>query len=420
MTDELDGPVETDESSDTTEESDTRRTADDTGCPTIFPSPSAPMAVGKQLYAGCRDADGVRNLLAYRGGWMLWHKTHWAEIDLAEVRSRVYGALENAYCIVDGKLKKWDPTRQKVSNVLEAMAAIGHLSTETDAPEWVDSHIVNASASQVVSCRNGLLDLNERSLHPHTPALFNYVHVPFHYSPQAGEPTEWLKFLTSIWGDDHESILLLRQWFGYVLSGRMEQQKLFALIGPSRSGKGTIANVLADLMGGARSVGRPTMASLSTNFGLMPLIGKPLAIISDARLGNATDVVVERLLSITGEDALTLDRKYQTHWTGKLPTRFMILSNELPKFKDASGVIANRFMLLRMTHSFLNREDYDLPQKLRPELPAILHWALQGLDNLTTAGRFTVPQSSRDAVTLLMDMVRPQRLSLHEQSRLRT
>lgn len=64
----------------------------------------------------------------------------------------------------------------------------------------------------------------------------------------------------------------------------------------------------------------PTLSSLTTNFGLQPLVGKQLATVSDARLGTRTDnlVAVERLLSISGEDYITVDRKYQEPWTGKL------------------------------------------------------------------------------------------------------
>jgi hypothetical protein len=53
----------------------------------------------------------------------------------------------------------------------------------------------------------------------------------------------------------------------------------------------------------------PTLAGLGTNFGLAPLIGKRIAIISDARLGGHADqhAIVERLLSITGKDAITID-----------------------------------------------------------------------------------------------------------------
>ena len=141
-----------------------------------------------------------------------------------------------------------------------------------------------------------------------------------------------------MWGDDETAIALLQEYFGYVLCGRLDMQKMLMLIGPTRSGKGTIARVLTKLMGGRRNVAGPTLASMSTNFGLSPLIGKPLAIISDARLGNVpSHTVVERLLSITGEDPLDIDRKYREHWTGKLPTRFVVMTNELPKFSDSSG-----------------------------------------------------------------------------------
>ena len=101
-------------------------------------------------------------------------------------------------------------------------------------------------------------------------------------------------------------------------------QKMLLLIGPTRSGKGTIARALTALLGRGHVTG-PTLASLGTNFGLSPLLGKPLAVISDARLGDMpSHTVVERLLSITGEDMLTVDRKYREPWSGKLPTRFVI------------------------------------------------------------------------------------------------
>ena len=62
----------------------------------------------------------------------------------------------------------------------------------------------------------------------------------------------------------------------------------------------------------------PTLSSLSGEFGLAPLIGKSLAIVCDARLtGRHGGVVVERLLSISGEDYLTVNIKFQEQWIGK-------------------------------------------------------------------------------------------------------
>jgi putative DNA primase/helicase len=119
----------------------------------------------------------------------------------------------------------------------------------------------------------------------------------------------------------------------------------------------------------------PTLAALGTNFGLWPLIGKRLAVIGDARLSGRTDqaVVTERLLSISGEDALTIDRKNLPPVTVKLPTRIVILTNELPRLSDASGALAGRFLILRLENSFYGREGMNLTDRLMKELPGILH-----------------------------------------------
>ncbi len=121
-------------------------------------------------------------------------------------------------------------------------------------------------------------------------------------------------------------------------------------------------------------------------FGLAPLLGKPLAVVSDARLGGGTrDVVVERLLSISGGDLLTVNRKYRREqWTGKLPARFVICSNELPRLGDARGAIAGRFVTLLLSKSFYGYEDKTLELRIAEELPGVLDWALTGLAALAT------------------------------------
>jgi putative DNA primase/helicase len=384
----------------------------------LYPSPSAPLDVARMLYRGYQTGDGLQTLLAWRGGWMHWQGPHWIEIDDAELRSRIYKILgEVDYKkpikekgeVVGYEITPWDPNKHKISDVLEAMAAVGHLSSSIDPPAKIVHSAVRAenAAGQLISCSNGLLNLSTRKVSDHTPALFNVVSVPFDYDAEAPEPKAWFKFLKSVWGDDTQSVALLQEYIGYVLSGRTDMQKMLLLIGPTRSGKGTITRMLAALIGRGHVAG-PTLASLGTNFGLQPLLGRPLAIISDARLGSMpANTVVERLLSITGEDMLTVDRKYRDPWSGKLPTRFVILSNELPRFRDSSGAIANRLLILQMTKSFLGREDRTLDGRLGKELAGILNWALEGLDRLIENGRFTVPKSSDDATNLMMDLASP-------------
>ena len=217
---------------------------------------------------------------------------------------------------------------------------------------------------------------------------------------------KWGEFLGTLWPDDPDSVAALQEFAGYLLSGETNLHKILLVIGPTRAGKGTIGRIFTMLLG-ADNVAGPTLASLSTQFGLAPLIGKPLATISDARLSGSTSAVVERLLSISGEDSLTIDRKYKEPWTGQLPTRIVIMSNELPGFGDASGAIAHRFIVLVLNRSWLGKEDKDLTGKLASELPGILNWGLDGLGRLAENGRFTEPKSSEDAAIALLDQASP-------------
>jgi putative DNA primase/helicase len=150
--------------------------------------------------------------------------------------------------------------------------------------------------------------------------------VPFDYDAWASSPSHWLNFLEQLWPHEPEAINVLGEWFGYVISGRLDLHKILLMVGPTRGGKGVIARVLTGLLG-RQNVAGPTLNSLGGDFGLAPLIGKPLAIISDARfVGNNGNIVVERLLSISGEDTLTVNRKYRDQWTGKLPSRLHVIS----------------------------------------------------------------------------------------------
>ncbi|MFF2641047.1 phage/plasmid primase, P4 family [Streptomyces niveus] len=376
-----------------------------------LPSPSNPMAVARRLLPDWQNEDGQMLYRRWRGSWMSWTGTCWREMDDAQVRKAMYERLEHAIYRTptkDGETEErdWAPTKPKISNLLDALGSITLLPTDTDAPSWVDRDRTNEDDGPIVACTNGLLRIRDRALRPHTPDFFNLVSVPFAYNPNATAPT-WERFLAGIWPDDPEAIQALQEWFGYVLSGRTDQQKILLVKGPSRSGKGTIARVLKELVGKDNLAG-PTLAGLGSNFGLSTLVGKPLAVISDARLsGKDGGQVVERLLTISGEDTIDIDRKYRQPWTGKLPTRLMVLTNELPHFGDSSGVIARRFIVLNMTVSWLGKEDSTLTDRLTAEMPGIINWALEGLARLGRTGRITEPAASRETVISMQDIASP-------------
>ena len=180
------------------------------------------------------------------------------------------------------------------------------------------------------------------------------------------------------------------------------------IVGPKRGGKGTIVFVLEQLLGPDNIVFQ-TLDSLTGEFGRWPLIDKKLCVFADARLSSRGNIprLVETLLSISGGDPQTINRKHGSFWNGRLGVRFVITTNVLPALADASGTIASRFIMLKLTQSFYGREDTALQAALLPELPGILNWALVGLARLRKRGHFRQPASSEQAIELLEQLAAP-------------
>ena len=370
-------------------------------------NPSDPLANARRFLADKFTRDDRVTLYHHRGEFFAWVRSHYRAVDEADLRARLYEYLESAQVKDGDTLRPFRPTTRRVAETLDALRAAAHLSSETTPPAWLEQ-VCDLPPFEIVPCRNGLLHLPEMQLLGHDPDYFATSALPVAFDPFAPEPAEWVAFLQSVWGDDAEAIGTLQEAFGYWLTPETRQHKIFLLVGPKRAGKGTIARVLTALLGKANVAG-PTLGALSANFGLAPLINKPLAIISDARLSGRTDqaVIVERLLSISGEDILTIDRKHREPWTGTLPTRFLLLTNELPRLADASGAMASRFVVLTMRTSFYGKEDTGLFDRLRGEFPGILHWAVEGLQRLRERGRFVQPASSAEAIRELEDLGSP-------------
>jgi len=351
------------------------------------------------------------NLLRYNGDWLDYGGAAYAEIEPEIIKARLFVFLERAQRL-EYQGKKWEtvpfkPTGAKVNEVRGALEAVTVRVRDLFAPPcWIKE--VGPPPREIISCANGLLHLPTGSLLAATPSFFTRNALEIAYDASAPKPTAWIEFLDQLWPSDPDSIDVLQEVFGYLLVPDTSLQKVFMLIGPARSGKGTINRVLTKLVGSANVCGSD-MKSLGGDFGLEPLIGKLLATVADMRLGRRTDpaAIAENLLRISGEDLVSANRKNKTVWTGTLSVRFFIMTNEMPKFSDASGALANRFVPLVMTETFLGREDPGLTPKLLAELPGILNWAIEGWKRLHGRGHFVLPGSSRAAVQDLHDMASP-------------
>jgi putative DNA primase/helicase len=358
----------------------------------LFEALNDPHRLARTLLGSPGWGPGGHKLRYWQDDFYEWPGPAYLLLPRSDLRSRIGRAiktiLDQDYLQRQGGGGDEDPrpvprvTAPLITDVEAALAACCLVPHTVEQPAWLDG-AGPFPAREVLLARNALVHLpslvsGRPCLLPPTPRLFSATAVDYDFDPAATCP-EWLRFLDALWPQDRGSVELLWEWCGYLLLPNTNLQVILLIVGPPRSGKGTVARVLRVLLGPANVVA-PPLASLQQNFGLAPLIGKSLAIVADARVSGRSDIalMVERLLSISGEDAQTIDRKYREPLTSQLPTRFMLLTNELPWLKDASGALASRMLVLRLERSWLGQEDRGLTDRLLAQAPGILNWAVAG------------------------------------------
>lgn len=369
-----------------------------------MPSPGAPRKLAIDLARECLTvtATGVPTAIwveqggGDNGTWFVYRAGHWHAMGSKQFANGPLAALIEddrlVYKASDGTDKPFI-ARARLLSELEGflMVELGDYLTEDKPGACLKGAPaeLEARSGRLIPFANGLYDYATGELLQHTPAVF-YTHLPaYDYAPDATCP-QWEEFISQTFAHDTNGALALQEYFGYVLSGRIDLQKAFMLIGPPRAGKGVITRVLGKLVG---NVAATTLISLARDqFALAPLERAGLITLADMR-GTPSQISACSgvLLEVIAGDPVSINVKNRPHRQAVLPGRIFACSNELPEFRDNSQALASWFIYAKLVEGHLGKEDPTLAARLLAELPGIAQWSLQGLQRLNEQGRFTTP-----------------------------
>ena len=370
------------------------------GRPKLILDPERPIE-GALRFVELEHSDGGQRTLhrLHRVYWR-WQGVRYEQVDDEMIDEELYPFLRHIQRQVgDGEggkvLKAYGTRRSRITDIERALRSSVALKQDLQTPCWLQPRRDDPRPDELLVCRNGMVHLPTGRFYAPDPRFFSMTSLGVPYNPEAPEPTLWLRFLEQLWEDDRESQQLLQEWFGYCLTPDVSQHKALIMVGPPRSGKGTIANVLTEMLGGP-SVTSIMMGDFTSEFGLWRLLGKSLAIVPDARVSGRYDSaqIVEKFLAITGGDLVSVNRKNLAPVDVRLGVRFMLLTNVVPQLADAAAAFPERLLPLALDQSFLGKEDRGLGSRLAAELPGILNWAVAGWHRLRERGSFTRSSTS--------------------------
>lgn len=360
--------------------------------PEQAPVPAAP-APGRKTYSlddtgnarRFRDQYGDRVRYNYtQKVWMLWDGKIWRQDETAAVKQLADEMLDNMeknlFGIHDPQqaaalrkfIGKSRGSHAKDNLLKEVQHLTGIPTTDADFDK----------SGSALNVQNGYLKLRSGKLCAHDRARLITRLAGASYDPDATAPT-WLRFLDDVTGGDTALQNYLQCMVGYMLTGSTREQCIFFLYGDGSNGKSTFLDVLADLFGSyAMNAQSETITarrqSDAPRADIARLKGARLVTISECPADVWLDEAIVKQL--TGGDVVTARYLYGREFEFRPEFKLIMATNHKPRIRGTDTGIWRRIRLVPFTQKIPEeRQDLQLPDKLRAELPGILNWALDGL-----------------------------------------
>jgi len=279
--------------------------------------------------------------------------------------------------------------------------AIGHIKYKT----YMDRAEFNRE-KQVLNLKNGLYNILNGELTPHTPEFLSTIRIPVEYDPKAGCP-RIKQFLGEILKS--EDIPAIQEFFGYCLIPDYSIQKAILLLGDGANGKSTLLNLQKEFIGKDNCSGVPWHALEQDRFAKAALEGKLVNMFADVPSQSIKSTSTFKKL--TGGDPIGAEKKFKSYFTFINYARLVFSANKPPEvLGEDSYAFWRRWVIINFPNEFTGeRADKQLLTKLtaQEELSGLLNLALDGLKRLLQQQEFSYTKSVEDTTEIYLRAADP-------------
>jgi putative DNA primase/helicase len=234
--------------------------------------------------------------------------------------------------------------------------------------------------------QNGTIDLRTGELYDHRREDLLMKVSPVPYLTDATCPL-WEKTIHEIYAGDEELIRFDQKVSGYTLTGDTREQIVLICHGSGANGKSTKQSIIREIMGEGEYALRTNIKAFmeSTAHHQPGSVEYYIAKLHNVRFAYASEGEEGARLSESlikdvtgGVDHITGRHPYGSPFSFRPRFKLWLATNHEPVIRGTDPAIWRRTRKIPFTVSFEGREDKELFDKLRQELPGILRWAVKG------------------------------------------
>ncbi len=304
-------------------------------------------------------------------GFYVWNGRTW---ETSEVKVRQEIHRMGAALMLAGKVKE--------ARGFAMTTRINDLMTELRS---VPTVYVKASEfdnrPELLSFRNGTVDLRSGQLRPHAQADMLTYCLALDYEPSA--PCDrWELFMREIFPGMPEMPAYMQRLCGYGVTGQVDEQCFAVLWGKGANGKSVLTDTLTAVF---RTISKTTPFATFEDKGNSGGIPNDIAALRGSRLvmaseGESGKPMSEAVLKrVTGKDMIAARFLRQEFFEFKPSFLLMLATNHKPKFRGQDEGLWRRVKMIPFKRWFAPHErDHDLDAKLLSEVEGIAAWCVRG------------------------------------------
>jgi P4 family phage/plasmid primase-like protien len=325
----------------------------------------------------------IRYVCAW-GKWIVWVDGQWRKDEDGAVMRMAKSTVEEMFAeaarINDEDRRDAMRKFALKSQSAERLAAMVKLATSESevvlAVEKLDAD------PMLLGVKNGVIDLRTGDFRQARQEDYITKRAGTAFDAGAACPN-WITFLDKIFMNDAKLIAYVQRYCGYILTGRTGEEVLCVLWGQGSNGKSTLREVLFALLGEYAVASDASLLVTAKKTGATPelarLIGCRLVTINETQQGDHLNEA--RVKFITGHDTMSARNLYEGPVDFTPTHKSVLTTNHKPIVRGTDKGIWRRIHLWPFLYTFPEeKKDVNFrEEKLLPELPGILNWALEGL-----------------------------------------